>query len=172
MWYSSPDDAGYTPNDTIRYENLKWFSFNSVLDVGSGPCRLKQWLDQNGIFCEYEAVDIREDTLRLCQCKTYTTIPTHRKYDMVCLFGTVGLIGNNTIENQKSIMRSLLHQSAAVAEKYIVFSTIKKCTGSAHHVLYTREETEDLAKEICTHYTILENAEPTERYVRCIVNKK
>jgi hypothetical protein len=118
--YKSAKDSGYDFDDERRFDVLRTLKFSSLLDVGSGPCLLKSWLQKQGKDCSYEAVDIREDTLELCDCPKYNRIP-NKKYDVVCLFGTCGY---KTEQNDKELLFGLLEQSKSQCNKYLIFSVI------------------------------------------------
>jgi hypothetical protein len=96
-------------------------NFKSVLDVGSGPCLLKTWLKNENILCEYEAVDIRNEALELCDCNKYSFIP-EKTYDLICLFGTVTYNINHNIEENKNILKELLLKARQSCNKYLVIT--------------------------------------------------
>lgn len=128
--YPNNTDNGYGKRlAEQRFNILKQLNlFTSILDVGSGPCLLQQWLTVNFSFpIQYEAVDIRQDTLALCDCMKYTTIPTDKKYDLVCLFGTVTYNIDYNTEMNKEILKKLLIQSKFIG-KQILFTVLKEST--------------------------------------------
>lgn len=109
-----------------RFSILDRFSFSSVLDVGSGPCFLQDWLRLNRIKTSYEAVDIRPETLAHCKCPKYSSIPVSGKYDLVCLFGTVTYnIDGDELKN-KLILKQLLQSAKAVCGATLVFTVFKE----------------------------------------------
>lgn len=124
--------------------------FESVLDVGSGPCYLKKWLVKNKINCEYEAMDIRKDSLNLCECKTYTNIPKNNLYDLVCLFGTITYNINNNEKENKKILYDLLKESLDVCKKYLVFTVFKeeKRDSKNSFVCYSKNEISKLLSDL------------------------
>ena len=126
-FYPKPESTGYFEALTqARFSVLKDLQFKSVLDVGSGCCRLLSWLRESEFTGKYEAVDIREDALALCDCKTHTSIPKRNKYDLVVFFGTVTYnIGENHKAN-KEVLSQLLAQAAKSAKKHIVFTVIRE----------------------------------------------
>ena len=109
-----------------RFLFLRGLSFGSVLDVGSGPCLLRGWLQENGITADYEAVDIRADALALCDCPTYHSIPQQKAYDLVCLFGTVTYNIDHDEARNKEVLRDLLRQSIRVCRKWLVFTVFRE----------------------------------------------
>lgn len=120
-FYPKPNSNGYgIVNAYRRFSILHEIpNFNSVLDVGSGACLLRDWLQTEQFKCVYEAVDIREEALQLCKCKTHTAIP-NSKFDLVCLFGTVTYNIDNDIEKNKKILEQLIKDSKSVCQKYLV----------------------------------------------------
>ena len=151
-FYPTAESTGYSSELTEkRFSILRKLSFKSVLDVGSGKCNLHAWLKFNDLQVKYDAVDIREDALALCDCDTFTKIPSRRKYDLVCLFGTITYnINENKEENQKLLL-DLLDQSFKSSKKYIVFSVIKKEVikglSTIQLVSFTKEEIEQIASK-------------------------
>lgn len=127
--YKNGDSNGYGKADAEkRFGILKEFAFNSVLDVGSGPCFLEAWLAKNNIQSSYEAVDIRPEALKFCKCPAYETIPTTGSYDLVCLFGTVTYnIDGDELKN-KQILKKLLQQSMQVCNSILLFTVFKEKT--------------------------------------------
>lgn len=168
-FYPKPESTGYFEALTqARFSVLKDLEFKSVLDVGSGCCRLLSWLRDSEFTGKYEAVDIREDALALCDCKTHTSIPKRNKYDLVVLFGTVTYnIGENHKAN-KEVLSQLLAQAAKSAKKHIVFTVIREDRlqglSKLQMVGYSREEVEDLASALGT-FKIIENVDPDEYVV-------
>lgn len=177
--YRRPQDNGYGKAFAFgRFEVLRSIPFNSVLDVGSGPCLLHQWLKENNIPAHYEAVDLRTDALALCDCPTHTAIPQDKKYDLVCLFGTVTYNFEFKTEENKQTLLSLLHQSLAVSNKYVLFTVMKRENVSNNalkadrFVYYSKQELEDLLQQLpMKSFDIREETtDPTEWFVWCNVN--
>jgi hypothetical protein len=168
-FYPTPESTGYPPNlADARFSILSDLSFKSVLDVGSGPCALHDWLKAHDYNGKYEAVDIRADSLALCDCPTYSEIPARKKYDLICLFGTVTYnIGENHQLN-KNILLDLLTKAKAKAKKYIVFTVIKaetlKGLSALQLVGYSRNEVEDLASSLGS-FTVIDDVDPDEYMV-------
>lgn len=124
--YKEPNSNGYGKDlAKKRFEILKGHTFHSVLDVGSGPCYLHEWLRENKPNVLYEAVDIRPETLKLCNCCTYEKIPQNKKYDLVCLFGTITYnIDGDELKN-KAILKSLLREAKEVCNSVLFFTVFK-----------------------------------------------
>jgi len=125
--YKEPGSNGYGKDlAKKRFEILRGHSFHSVLDVGSGPCYLHEWLKENKPNVLYEAVDIRPEALKLCNCCTYEKIPQNKKYDLVCLFGTITYnIGGDELKN-KVILKTLLQASKKVCNSILIFTVFKQ----------------------------------------------
>jgi hypothetical protein len=126
-FYTSSYNNGYGRETAYKrfgiLENLK---FSSVLDVGSGPCFLYNWLINKNFSVIYEAVDIREECFQHCYCKTYTSVPTENKYDLVCLFGTVTYnIDNNELQN-KLQLKQLLFDCKKICNSILLFTVFNK----------------------------------------------
>lgn len=168
-WYNGPSCAGYCESNTRRFDSLRGLQFSSLLDVGSGPCRLHTWLQVNGMDCHYEAVDIRADALSLCSCKTYAEIPADGKYDAVCLFGTCGFTNDQTQEFQKSLLVSLIYKSLPLTVKYLVFSGIRDSVNDPHLVKYSEREFIQTVESVCANYTIDARSDPSEWIAVCYV---
>ena len=162
-----------------RFRILKRLpKFNSILDVGSGPCYLKEWLTNN--FSEsinYEAVDIRPETLALCDCVKYTTIPTNKLYDVVCLFGTVTYNIDYDENRNKQILKELLEQSKHIT-KQIVFTVFKDSTKERvplkrknNFVYFSIDEIKNLLQELELKLITVEHCyDPDEYFVICEIN--
>ena len=107
-FYPTPESTGYNDEQyQRRFGILSPLEFSSVLDVGSGSCNLLKWLEQNKPEVAYEAMDIREDALALCPCKTHTKLPK-KKFDLVCLYGTVTYnIGEDKAKNKQLFITRL-----------------------------------------------------------------
>jgi hypothetical protein len=165
--YKSGSDSGYSFDDFKRFESLRGLDFKSVLDVGSGPCMLLTWLNENKSNFSYEATDIREEALSNCSCKTYLEIPAKKKYDIVCLFGVSDYCDNNEKE-KKEEFKNLLINSVKASKKLVVFSLIKDSVKSNRLVRYSIEEIKELS--ILSNLDILDidsESEPTEYVVKC-----
>jgi len=162
--YKSASDSGYDVDDDRRFDLLQYLNFNSILDVGSGPCLLKTWLNSKNIECEYEAVDIREDSLALCSCPCYTSIP-NKQYDVICLLGTCGFPEPNT--DSKQVLFELLQQSKKQTTKYLMFSVILNVK-SKRVVSYSAEEILILLKDLgITNYKTFLDEKNSECIVLC-----
>ena len=163
--YKKPDDNGYGKSLAYqRFNFLKSLCFNSVLDVGSGPCFLHDWLKENKPETNYEAVDIRPEALELCKCKTYTEIPNYKNFDLVCLFGTVTYNIDYNLEKNKNILIDCLQKSINVSNHYVLFTVMKneintKATIDAKRfVFYTLEEIKHLLNSLnIFDYEIIDN---------------
>jgi hypothetical protein len=155
--YRNAKDVGYCPRNLSRFSVLNDLKFSSVLDVGSGPCILKDVLRD----VIYEAMDIRKESLALCNCKTYTSIPDGNKYDLVCFFGVF-------THGDKQQHRELLEKGVRCSNKYVVFSTIKPFSISGNILTYDENEVLQMISLIKpTGYTIDTTTEPTETIVVC-----
>lgn len=155
--YKNAKDVGYSKDNLERFSVLNRLEFSSVLDVGSGPCLLKNLVGD----ITYEAVDIREESLALCNCKTYTSIPDGNKYDLVCFFGIF-------THGDKLQHRQLLEKGVRRANKYIVFSTIKPFPMSANILTYDENEVLQMISLVNPNsYTIDTTTEPTETIAIC-----
>ena len=151
-FYPSPDSTGYNDEQyKRRFGILTSLEFSSVLDVGSGRCNLLKWLQQNKPAATYEAMDIREDALALCPCKTHTKLPK-KKFDLVCLYGTVTYNINGDKEKNRQTLFDLLQDCKRIAARYVVFTVMKEegLTGLAKTQLvgYTRSQVQDLADAV------------------------
>jgi hypothetical protein len=171
-FYRDSTDNGYGGQPPVRFSVLRELMVESILDIGSGPCSLLEWLTCEGYTGDYEAVDIREDALKLCPCNTYTSIP-NKTYDLVCLFGTKGFnVGGNKEANRKEF-ELLLRQSDSLAEKYLVFSVIKKENDSSRIVGYSVDEVLKICETLESRViSISSNLEPTEHIFVCEKNKQ
>ena len=138
-----------------RFSILKDLEFTNVLDVGSGPCFLKNWLQELDIKVNYEAVDIRPEALALCGCTTYSAIPLTGAYDLICLFGTVTYNLDGDVLKNKQILKNLLTSAKGVGNKHILFTVFKE--GSVPHlspndankfVYFSKEEITSLVKKL------------------------
>ena len=122
--YKSANDTGYCQADYHRFGSLKNIKFTSVLDYGSGCCRLLEWLKKNEIECEYVPYDRRKDALSLCPCQTYTVLP-QKTFDVVCLFGTYDHLNSRPIEQWKSTYLETIREAKCHSGKYLIFTGIK-----------------------------------------------
>ena len=151
-FYPTADSTGY--NDW-QYQNrfgiLNALEFSSVLDVGSGACNLAKWLDKNKPGVAYEAVDIRDDALALCSCTTHNRIP-NKKFDLVCLYGTVTYNIDGDKAHNRQLLFDLLTDCRKIAKKWIVFSVMKEEVSigleKLRFVEYTRLQVEQLVFSI------------------------
>lgn len=169
-------DVGYSSGDVRRFDVLEGLEFGSVLDVGSGPCLLHGWLLGKGHPVEYEAFDIRSDSLLLCDCKTHSVFPSGGRYDLVCLFGTTGYDILFDEGRSKAEYLQLLKLSAAAASRYLVFTLMKdfeesglfggrNMRGLLH---YKSREAADLAMSLgMSFFTTAAGHEPTEHIFIC-----
>jgi len=164
-FYDSPSFNGYDSHGEIkRFNILNDYQFTSVLDVGSGPCFLKQWLSENEITCTYEAVDIRQDSLSLCNCSTYEEIPLSNSYELVCIFETVSYNIDFDENKNKQIFIDLLTKSKQVASKYVIFSVFNEnkkeeffITNKDELVWFSPEEINSILQSIgFNNYQIIE----------------
>lgn len=165
--YKNSLDSGYDAKDNKRFEVLKSISFSSILDVGSGPCRLNDWLVSIGYDGIYEAMDIRTEVLEHCKCKTYNKITGRKKYDLVCLFGVSDYCKNDE-KYKKEEFKNLLIDSAKKSRKFVVFSLVKDSIKANNLVRYSIEEIKDLS--ILSNLEIFDidsESEPTEYVVKC-----
>jgi SAM-dependent methyltransferase len=174
-FYPTPESTGY---DDQKYQRrfgiLSPLEFSSVLDVGSGSCNLLKWLEQNKPAVTYEAMDIREDALALCPCKTHTKLPK-KKFDLVCLYGTVTYnIGEDKAKN-KQLLFDLLLDCKKIAKKLLIFTVMKEegLMGLAklQFVGYTRAELDELLSSVgLVANTIHTQVDLGEYVVICNIN--
>jgi hypothetical protein len=169
--YKSSLDVGYDPGDSARFEILKSISFSSVLDVGSGPCRLHPWLISNGIVADYEAMDIRSEALSHCKCKTYDSLPVDKRYDLVVLFGVADYGTPDIILEKKKNFHNLVMLASKLTSNMLIFSVVKDVYKSSQLVTFSNEEVNSLAKLISKNYTIYESADATEYVVKVEIYK-
>jgi len=168
-FYPKAESTGYSPELTEkRFSVLRQLNFKSVLDIGSGMCNLHKWLKQNDYNVKYDAVDIREDALALCDCDTFTEVPKRRKYDLVCLFGTVTYNIDEDKEGNRQLLKDLLEVAGKSSKKYIVFTVIKREViqglSALRLVSYTRKEVEALASSL-GKYVVIDDVDPDEYIV-------
>ena len=184
FFYPSASHTGYNEVKSRRrfavLDGIPDLGSSTLLDIGSGPCNLLGWLRDNRHETHYEAVDIREDSLRLCPCApthTHTGVPTRprtgaRAWDIVCLFGTVTFnIGSDQEANRKT-MRELLMSALSLHPKHIVFTAIRSDRldgiNAIQLVGYDREGIEELISMLSPDsWEIHEDPDPYEWIVRC-----
>lgn len=161
-----------------RFSILNQYKFDSVLDVGSGPCFLQEWLQENNIKAKYEAVDIRKDSLEYCKCQTYVQIPKNNVYDLVCLFGTVTYNIDQNEEKNKLLLKTLLKDSKDVCSSILLFTVFKKSFGEQNKntpnhdffVYFSKDEIKIMLEKLNVfNYEIIENDEydKNEYFVVC-----
>ena len=151
-FYPTPESTGY---DEQKYQQrfgiLTPLDFSSVLDVGSGPCNLLKWLEQNKPAVTYEAMDIRADSLALCPCKTHTKLPK-KKFDLVCLYGTITYNIDEDKAKNKQLLFNLLKNCKKLAKKWLVFTVMEDegliGLGKLQFVGYTRAELNKLLSSV------------------------
>ena len=132
-FYPNPNSNGYGKEFAFhRFSILSHIKFNSVLDVGSGPCFLLEWLKEKKSDVQYEATDIRPDSLYLCKCKTYLDIPDYQ-YDLVCMYGTLTYNKKGKVEINKHIISDLLYKCFKTSKKYVIFSVMKRNANKFFH---------------------------------------
>ena len=145
-------ESGYSDEQyQRRFGILTSLEFSSVLDVGSGPCNLAKWLDKNKPGVAYEAVDIRDDALALCSCTTHKRIP-NKKFDLVCLYGTVTYNIDSDKAHNKKLLFDLLQACKKNAKKWLVFTVMKEegliGLRKLQLVGYTRSQVEQLVSSV------------------------
>jgi hypothetical protein len=177
--YRHPKYNGYGKESAYRrFSILKDLKFESILDVGSGPCFLQSWLIENKIETHYEAVDVREDCFPFCNCPTHTKIPQNVKFDAVCLFGTVTYNIDNDEPKNKELLKKLLYQSKQVAKSFLLFTVFKEPLRKKHKninpknffVYFSKNEIEGILKELSIpNFDIIENDDLDEQeyFVLC-----
>jgi hypothetical protein len=168
-FYSSSFNNGYGRlNAYKRFSILQDLNFSSVLDVGSGPCFLHDWLNLKNIDTTYEAVDIRDECFKHCNCVTYTSIPLKNKYDLVCLFGTVTYNINDNETQNKLQLKELLLQGKLVSNSLLIFTVFREFLRERYKnsqfpnrfVYFTKEEIETMLHELSIfNFEIIENDE-------------
>jgi hypothetical protein len=151
-FYPNPESTGYTDHQyKNRFDILTSLEFSSVLDVGSGSCNLLKWLEVNKAGITYEAMDIREEALALCQCKTHTKLPK-KKFDLVCLYGTITYNIDEDKAKNKQLLFDLLVNCEKISKKWLIFTTMKEEAliglGKLQFVGYTREQLEELVSSV------------------------
>ena len=174
-FYSTPESTGYNDEQyKRRFGILSPLEFSSVLDVGSGSCNLLKWLEQNKPEVAYEAMDIREDALALCSCKTHTKLP-EEKFDLVCLYGTVTYNISEDKAKNKQLLFDLLLDCKKIAKKLLIFTVMKEegLMGLAklQFVGYTRAELDELLSSVgLVANTIHTQVDLGEYVVICNIN--
>lgn len=178
FFYPTADSSGYDrTSDEARFGILRKIAdldSSTLIDIGSGPCRLLDWLRHNGYRTDYEAVDIREDSLRVCACapeRVYTRVPASPK-DIVCMFATISMnIGSDQKGNRETLIR-LLAEAKSLGPKHIVLSVIKKEEARGLNriqlVCYDRQQIEELVHFLNPKtFSIDETSYPSEYAVLC-----
>lgn len=134
---------------------LKDLKFTNVLDVGSGACFLKTWLQEADISANYEAVDIRPEALALCDCTTHSVIPLTGEYDLICLFGTVTYNLDNNVLKNKQTLNTLLTEAKKVGTGNILFTVFSDTMllnlspdDSNKFVYFSKDEITDLVQKV------------------------
>ena len=102
-----------------RFEILKEINFSSILDIGSGPCFLYDWIRLNKKGVEYNAYDIRKETLQLCNCNVYSSIPK-RKFDL--RRGSPAILGEFSSCEQLIPTKGKAKNNIFVIKFFILFS--------------------------------------------------
>ena len=179
FYYPTAAYTGYGDEITSRrfsvLHGIPDLGSKSLLDIGSGRCNLLAWLRANGYATHYEAVDIREEALRLCPCPpthTHTGVPAPtgaRAHEVVCLFGTVTFnIGSDQDANRRLLME-LLGQSLALHPCHIVFTCIRADRiDTAQLIGYDRMALDELIRLLDpADFSIHEDLDPSEWIVRC-----
>jgi len=178
FFYPSAEYTGYSREKSDRrfsvLHSIPDLGRKSLLDIGSGKCNLFTWLRDNGYSTQYDAVDIREDSLRLCPCPpthTHTGVPTG-EWDIICLFGTVTFNIGSDRDKNKNILKNLLLQSIDMKPKHIVFTVIRGDgnLGIAHPQLisFGRDELDQLIHIVSpSSSTVYEDLDTSEWIVRC-----
>ena len=175
-FYPTAESTGYSDEQyQRRFGILTSLEFSSVLDVGSGPCNLAKWLDKNKPGVAYEAVDIRDDALALCSCTTHKRIP-NKKFDLVCLYGTVTYNIDDDKAKNKQLLFDLLQACKNIVKKWIVFTVIKEegliGLPKLQLVGYTRSQVEQLVSSVgLTIETVHAQVDLGEYIVVCDVQK-
>lgn len=113
---------GYSRGDFSRFEVIGDLSFDSVLDIGSGPCLLHSWLRSHGHEVRYEAFDIRSDALSHCDCHVHAALPAEPKFDLVCLFGVCDYSRAVDVDLSKASFADLLVRACYASSRYCVFT--------------------------------------------------
>lgn len=178
FFYPTAEFSGYERrSDEARFGILRSIAelgSSTLIDIGSGPCRLFDWLRRNGYQTDYEAVDIREDSLRVCACapeRVHTRTPATQK-DIVCLFTTVSANIGSDQKRNRDMLVSFIHEAKSFDPKYIVLSVIRKegVSGSdlVQMVCYDRQQVEELVHFLNPKtFRIDETSYPSEYIVLC-----
>ena len=167
--YKSASDTGYAEGNCERFEGLRGLAFDSILDVGSGPCLLHYWLKTNDIVCDYEAYDVRLDALELCECKTHRELPKQR-YDLVCLFGVYNIY-TKTIEKEKAEFLDLLVKCRELCGKYLVFTRMKDTINIQNAPKYSLDEIDNMMSYLkLSNYRVSSTSDNTEYLIICEIN--
>lgn len=164
--YKNGSDSGYSFDDFKRFDALNGLIYDSVLDVGSGPCMLLKWIKSRNIECRYEAFDVRKEALKECNCAIHDVIPKRKKYDLVCLFG-VADYNNEDGSSKKEEFFNLLNLSLKRAKKYLVFSLVKNSFKNSKLVQYSLDEVSCILNNLkIDKYEIDEKTETTEYIIK------
>ena len=168
-FYPNPESTGYNDNQyKNRFGILTQLEFSSVLDVGSGSCNLLKWLEVNKVGVTYEAMDIREEALALCQCKTHTKLPK-KKFDLVCLYGTITYNIDEDKAKNKQLLFDLLVNCKKISKKWLIFTTMKEEAliglSKLQLVGYTREQLEELISSVGLTIDTVHNQIDFEEYI-------
>lgn len=181
FFYTNASSNGYGKDGAFkRFETLKKVKdFHSLLDVGSGPCFLQEWLIKNIKHpVDYEAMDIRKDTLNLCGCTTYLEIPSDKKYDICCMFGTVTFNIDNDKDKNKTIFNNLINSCCKITDK-ILLTTFKEDAKPKIHiskqdrfVYFSKQEITDILGSNNLKIILFEEPphDPMEYHVVCEKN--
>ena len=96
-------------------------------------------------------MDIREEALALCQCKTHTKLPK-KKFDLVCLYGTITYNIDEDKAKNKQLLFDLLVNCKKISKKWLIFTTMKEegliGLSKLQLVGYTREQLEELVSSV------------------------
>jgi hypothetical protein len=178
FFYPTAEFSGYERrSDEDRFGVLRSIAelgSSTLIDIGSGPCRLFDWLRWNGYQTDYEAVDIREDSLRVCACapeRVYTRTPATQK-DIVCLFATVSMNIDSDQRRNRNVLIELLNQAKDMNPKHIILSVIRKEEAKGLNLIqlvcYDRHQVEELIHFLNPRtFRIDETSYPSEYIVLC-----
>lgn len=170
--YKSASDTGYSFDNYNRFKSLQHIKFQTILDYGSGCCRLHEWLNKEKIECEYFAHDIRKESLELCNCITYDVLPLTDKYDVVCLFATYDHVNSRPIDEWKKEYENTIRIAKAYSSKYLIFTGIKDTmTCHTDWGQFSKQELINIANKCSLSIIkIDEETEPTEYILICEIN--
>ena len=177
--YPAANSNGYGRNLAEKRFSvlLKDLKFTNVLDVGSGACFLKTWLQGLDISANYEAVDIRPEALALCDCTTYSAIPPTGAYDLICLLGTVTYNIDSDVLKNKQTLKTLLTAAKKVGTEHILFTVFKDSVAATlspndanKFVYFSKDEITALVKKVGLTLVYLKEIpalDPNEYFVLC-----